>query len=156
MPVNSNFQLAGHPALAPGAAPNGVYVVDDHHEVRLSLDLLLGTFGITTSPFSSALAFLERLPLLLPAPLLLDITMPGMSGIELLEALAARGVDWPVLIMTGLNDTPIVHRALALGAMDVLEKPFSAETLECAVRRALLAMADMGYAPSRAGFDAAH
>ncbi|CAN5410467.1 hypothetical protein BH09PSE4_BH09PSE4_05720 [soil metagenome] len=142
MPLHADFRLAGSVDLAPGAYHNRVYVIDDHSEVRQSLNILLDTFGIVTWSFSGAREFLDQLPSLAPAPLLLDITMPGMSGIELLEELAARKISWPVLIMTGLNDAPVVFRAQALGVMNVLEKPFSAELLESAVTTALTAMAD--------------
>lgn len=125
------------------AGSDRVYVIDDHREVRQSLALLLDTLGIAAWSFASAQEFLDRVHSLPPAPLLLDITMPGMSGIELLEVLAARQVRWPVLIMTGLNDAPLAYRALSLGALRVLEKPFSAEILESAVRSALSAMAEL-------------
>ena len=154
MSVHSGLKLAGQVHWPPGGGSNAVYVIDDHQDVRQSLDLLLGTFGITTHLFTSAAEFLDRLPSLVPAPLLLDITMPGMNGIALLEALAAHNIKWPVLIMTGLRDAPVVFRAMELGAIGVLEKPFSAEALESALRIALAAMTEFSTAPSRTPFDA--
>lgn len=143
MSIHSDFRLAGQVRPPAGVTFSDVYIIDDHLELRRSLDILLGTLGLGTCVFASALEFLDRLPSLVPAPVLLDITMPGMSGIELLETLAARKVRWPVLIMTGLNDVPVVDRALELGAMGVLEKPFSAEILESSVRTALAAMCEL-------------
>lgn len=140
MSIHSEIQLFGRTKAHGDFGVDGVYVVDDHSEVRRSLDILLSTFGISTRVFASAREFLDRLPSLAPAPVLLDITMPGMSGIELLETLAARKMKWPVLIMTGLSEVPVAYRALELGAMGVLEKPFSAEILESSVRAALAAM----------------
>ena len=155
MTSDSGFQLAGK-ILPPASAPaQRVYVIDDHREVRASVSMLLGTFGVATCAFSSAHSFIEKLPTLIPAPLLLDITMPGISGIELLETLAARKIHWPVLIMTGLTDVPVVYRALALGAMNVLEKPFSAEALDSAVMAALATMADPDMLPPQEPLDAA-
>ncbi|MDB5438573.1 MAG: Twocomponent nitrogen fixation transcriptional regulator FixJ [Caulobacteraceae bacterium] len=160
MPLYSHFRLAGEGSPASGAVPNAahnaVYVIDDHQAMRQSLDMLLGTLGIATRLFASAREFLDQLPSLVPAPLLLDITMPGMTGFELLETLVGRKITWPVLIMTGLNDEPLARRALALGAMAVLEKPFAAEDLESALSRALLAMTQGGAAPRTGTFDAAH
>ena len=99
---------------------------------------------------SSGLAFLDRLATLESAPLLLDITMSGMNGVELLEELAARRIGWPVIVMTGLTDAAVTTRARELGAMEVLEKPFSGESLESAVTRAFAALADISAVPDAA------
>lgn len=107
-----------------------VYVIDDDAEIRRSLHFLLSTAGYKTWPFASASDFLEHLPTLEAAPILLDIRMPEIDGIELLKVLFNRGIKWPVIVITGHANIPIAVQATKLGAMDLLEKPLDFELLQ--------------------------
>ena len=118
------------------SGPKIVYVVDDHSEMRRSLHFLLSTLQIRAWPFVSGSDFLEQQPHLSPAPILLDMRMSGMDGFEVLTELDRRAVDWPVVLMTGHGDVVTAVRAMKLGAIEFLEKPFEAEALEIALTNA--------------------
>ena len=106
-----------------------VYVVDDDRDVRRSLSFMLGASEIPSHPYGSGADFLEALPDLEPGCILLDLRMPQMDGFQVMSELAGRGVDWPVIVMTGHGEIPIAVRAMKLGAVDFIEKPFSEQTL---------------------------
>jgi two-component system, LuxR family, response regulator FixJ len=106
-----------------------VYVVDDDRDVRRSLSFMLGASEIQSHPFGSGIDFLEAIPDLEPGCVLLDIRMPQMDGFEVMAELARRGIDWPVIVMTGHGEVPVAVRAMKLGAVDFIEKPFSEEAL---------------------------
>lgn len=113
------------------AAPR-VYVVDDHPDVRNALRLLLGSVAIEAKAYGSADEFLADFPPEeppQPALLLLDVRMPGMSGMALLEQLRARCPSLPVIMITGHGDIDMAVRAMKLGATDFITKPFSAQAL---------------------------
>ena len=114
---------------------NRVYVVDDDLDVRKSLHFLLATSNIQTWPFASGADLIAGLPELEPAPILLDIRMPGIDGFGVMAELARRDIGWPLIVMTAHGDIPVAVRAMKQGAMEFLEKPFSAEELEMAVMR---------------------
>jgi two-component system response regulator FixJ len=107
-----------------------VYVIDDNVDVRKSLHFAMQSAGITVWPFGSPADFLDALDGLSPAPILLDVRMPKMDGIELLRMIRDRSVDWPVIMMTAHGEIPIAVAAMKLGALDFLEKPFAIELLE--------------------------
>ena len=107
-----------------------VYVVDDNRDVRRSLHFSLAAIGVVAWPFVCAQDFLDQIGTLRPAPILLDVRMPGMDGHELLAALRDRGIGWPVIMMSAHGDIPIAVRSIKLGAVDFLEKPFSFGDLE--------------------------
>ncbi len=115
------------PPDTPGAGTAGlVYVVDDDEAVRDSMRWLLEANGFEVSTFASAEEFLARLPE--PEPigcLLLDVRMPGMSGLELHEELVRRGSALPLIFVTGHGDVPMAVSRMKKGAHDFLEKPFS-------------------------------
>lgn len=108
-----------------------VYVVDDNAELRESLALLLSTVGLEAMGFASADEFLGqfRVSPERPVCLLLDLRMPGMSGIALLERLRADKVQLPTIIITGHGDMDTAVRAMKLGAIDFLTKPFNSQQL---------------------------
>lgn len=112
-----------------------LYVVDDDVEVRKSLHFLLSTVDIRTWPFLGGQDFVDQLVDLRPAPVLLDIRMPGMDGFDVLREMELRDLDWPVIVMTAHGDVPVAVRAMKQGAIEFLEKPFSAPDLEAAVAR---------------------
>lgn len=114
-----------------------VFVVDDDPAVRDSLTVLLGAHGHATLSFESAGAFLASLPAGRHGCALVDIHMPGMSGLELQVALRERGVALPLIMMTGFAEVPIAVRAMKAGAVDFIEKPFDEDVIVAAVERAL-------------------
>ena len=106
-----------------------VYVIDDDRDVRRSLSFMLGAAEIRSHPFGSGADFLEALPDLEPGCILLDLRMPNMDGFGVMAGLAERKIDWPVIVMTGHGEVPIAVRAMKLGAVDFIEKPFSEQAL---------------------------
>ncbi len=118
-----------------------VYVIDDESEVRRSLHFLLSTAGLVSWPFASASDFLDNLEELEPAPILLDIRMPDIDGIQLMNMLRDRGIEWPVIVMTAHGDIPIAVQVIKLGAMEFLEKPFEFEALELCLQNAFARLA---------------
>lgn len=115
---------------------NRVYVVDDDSEIRKSLHFMFSASSIVVWPFASALDFLAHLPHLSPAPILLDIQMPDIDGLQLLKILKDKGVIWPAVIMTAHGTIEVAVRAMKLGAVEFIEKPFEPESLEQAVSMA--------------------
>jgi len=114
-----------------------VFVVDDDEAMRDSIACLLDSVNLPSRMFSDASAFLEFCDPRQQGCILLDIRMPGMSGMELLENLKANGVSLPVIVITGHGDVPLAVRALKLGAFDFVQKPFNAHDLLDRVHAAL-------------------
>jgi two-component system response regulator FixJ len=114
-----------------------VHVVDDDEAVRQSLAFLLGSAGLAVRLYDSAAAFLAGLSEVRTGCLITDIRMPGMTGLELLNALNARGCGLPTIVITGHGDVPLAVQAMKAGAVDFIEKPFDQETLLGAVHAAL-------------------
>jgi FixJ family two-component response regulator len=114
-----------------------VFVVDDDEAMRDSIACLLDSVNLPSRIFSDASAFLEFCDPRQQGCILLDIRMPGMSGMELLENLKANGVALPVIVITGHGDVPLAVRALKLGAFDFVQKPFNAHDLLDRVHAAL-------------------
>lgn len=113
-----------------------VYIVDDDCDVRSSLSFILGTTDMRTRAFGSGIEFVGELDRLEPGCVLLDIRMPGMDGVEVLEELARRDIDWPVIIMTGHGEISLAVQTMRMGAIDFLEKPFEEELLQTCLGRA--------------------
>jgi len=107
-----------------------VFVIDDEEPVRVSLAKLLRAIGFPSRTFGSAMAFLASDALGEDACLLLDLRMPGMSGIDLIEELARRQMDVPTIVMTGHTDMKSVQRLEAFPLIGFLEKPFSVTQLK--------------------------
>jgi len=115
-----------------------VHVVDDDEAVRDSLRWLLEANGFRARVHDSAEAFLASDPQREPfACLILDVRMPGMSGLELHEEILRRGLAMPLLFITGHGDVPMAVASMKRGAVDFLEKPFNDAHLCAAVRRCL-------------------
>jgi FixJ family two-component response regulator len=127
-----------------------VYIVDDEPAIRDSLAMLLRSVGLASRAFSSAPAFLEGFDPRAPGCLVADVRMPGMSGLELQEALRARAAALPVIIITGHGDIAMAVRAMKAGAADFIEKPFNEQVLLDAVHRALAQHRPGGAPPSAA------
>ncbi len=116
-----------------------IYVVDDDEGVRDSLAALLEADGFRVAAYASAEAFLKREAIDGHACLLADVRMPGMDGLELLGRLADQRSVMPVIMITGHGDVPMAVRAMKLGAVDFIEKPFDPEVILASVREALRA-----------------
>jgi FixJ family two-component response regulator len=117
--------------------PSLVSIVDDDESVRESLPDLLKELGFAVQAFSSAEAFLESEAIGTTGCLILDIAMPGMSGMDLQQELARRRHEIPIVFITAQHDHNIRPRVLARGAVDCLFKPFSETALLEAVNTAL-------------------
>ncbi len=111
---------------------NTVYIVDDDPAVRDSLRWLIESLQHPVETFESAQAFLDNFVPGSIGCLVLDVRLPGMSGLQLQKKLTEDGVDLPIIIITGHGDVPMAVRALQDGAMHFLEKPFrDQEVLDC-------------------------
>jgi RNA polymerase sigma factor (sigma-70 family) len=114
-----------------------VNIVDDDAGVRTSIGMLLKSVGIPSSIYASAREFLDAHDASRPGCLVLDIRMPGMSGLDLQQELNARGVSLPLIFITGHGDVPMAVEAMRSGAFDFLQKPFRDQELIDRVQRAL-------------------
>ena len=119
-----------------------VYVVDDDEAVRDSLSLLLEARGYTVRSFAGAPEFLAAARALRPGCLIADIRMPEMDGLELQQRLIERGLPFPLIMITGHGDVPLAVRAMKAGAIDFIEKPFTAQTILNSVAAALVRVAE--------------
>ena len=113
-----------------------VFVVDDDVSVRESLELLIRTAGWRPETFASAQEFLSHPHPAVPCCLVLDVTLPGLSGLELQEQLADR-TDMPIIFITGHGDVPMTVQAMKAGAVEFLTKPFGDAVLLDAIRAAI-------------------
>ena len=114
-----------------------VFVVDDDASVRSSLKFLLSTVGLQVESFDSADTFLHKKLPDAPSCLVLDVRLPGLSGIDIQRELAARNIRIPTIFLTGHGDIPMSVRAMKAGAVEFLTKPFRDQDLLDAVRIAL-------------------
>jgi RNA polymerase sigma factor (sigma-70 family) len=114
-----------------------VYVVDDDPAMRDSLRWLIESIGVRVETFADASAFLAGFRHDAPTCLVLDVRMPGMSGLDLQATLVERGVAVPTIILTGHAEVPMAVRAVKAGAIDFIEKPFSDELLLDRVRQGI-------------------
>ena len=117
--------------------PPPVHVVDDDEALRDSLRWLLESAGHRVATYASAEAFLETAAAEHGGCLLLDIRMPGMSGLELQDELKRRGHAIPIVFITGHGDVPMAVNAVKKGALEFIEKPFNAQALLAMVDHAL-------------------
>jgi FixJ family two-component response regulator len=113
-----------------------IFVVDDDVSVRESLELLIKTAGWKPETFSSAQAFLARPRATVPCSLVLDVSLPGLNGLELQQQLTERG-EMPIVFITGYGDVPMSVRAMKAGAVEFLTKPFKDDVLIEAIRGAI-------------------
>ena len=113
-----------------------VFVVDDDPSVRQSLELFIESAGWQPETFASAQEFLSRPSSTVPSCLVLDVTLPGLNGLELQQRLAER-TDMPIIFITGYGDIPMSVRAMKAGAIEFLTKPLNDGLLLNAIRDAL-------------------
>jgi len=140
----------------PGIAT--VYIVEDDEQVRDALGQLMENIGFNVETFAEAASFLELKMLNRPGCVVLDLRMPRVSGIEVLETLRARGFRIPVIMVTGYGDVNSAVRAMKAGASDFIEKPVRPERLIAQVRSCLKedqldSRADLGRDVVRRRFD---
>ena len=114
-----------------------VFIVDDDESVRKALKRLIKSVGMNVETFTTAREFLSRQHYEGPSCLVLDIRMPGLSGLDLQQELAKAGLTLPVIFITGHGNIPMSVRAMKAGAVDFLEKPFDDQVLLDAIQRAL-------------------
>ena len=133
-----------------------VFVVDDDASVRESLDLLIRTAGWQPETYASAQAFLSRPRVLGPSCLVLDVSLPDLTGLDLQERIGPARSDLPIIFITGHGDIPMTVRAMKAGAVEFLTKPFDGEMLLSTIagaidrsRTALVEQAEMQTLRSR-------
>lgn len=122
--------------------PRCVHVIDDDRDVRRSLSFMLGAGDFQSRPFASGVDLLDSLAQLHPGCILLDVRMPEMDGFAVMDALAERAVEWPVIVMTGHGEVSVAVRAMKAGAIDFLEKPFDEAQLLASLERAFELLED--------------
>ncbi|MEN2785047.1 response regulator transcription factor [Sphingomonas qilianensis] len=105
-------------------SPTIVYIVDDDAEIRRSSWFMLSAAGLSPRVFAGGADFLEELPHLTLGAVLLDLHMPDVSGFDVLQAITARNAAFPVIVVTGFSDVSAAVRAMKLGAIDFIEKPY--------------------------------
>src|SRR5579862_188117 len=136
--MNSTYALChelGTPPLL-GMGPI-VFVVDDDISVRESLESLIRSEGWQPEAFASAQEFLARPRTLVPSCLVLDFSLPGLTGLELQKRIAVERTDMPIIFITGYADVPTTVNAMKAGAVEFLIKPFSDDALLSAIRAAV-------------------
>ena len=114
-----------------------VFVVDDDASMREALSSLIRSAGLRVSTFSSAKEYLLQEPPKVPACLVLDVRLPGMSGLELQRELTAASKAIPIIFITGHGDIPMSVRAMKAGAVEFLAKPFRDKDLLDAIKQAI-------------------
>ena len=114
-----------------------VFVVDDDPAIRDALTSLLRSVGLAVETFESAQEFLNRQPPDGPGCLVLDVRLPGVSGLDLQRVLATAQMTLPIIFLTGYGDIPMSVRAMKAGAVDFLPKPFHDQELLDAIQQAL-------------------
>jgi FixJ family two-component response regulator len=114
-----------------------VFIVDDDISVRESLELLIRCEGWQPETFASAQEFLARPRDLVPSCLILDVSLPGLNGLDLQKRVAAERSDMPIIFITGYGDVPMTVRAMKAGAVEFLTKPFREDVLLSAIRQAI-------------------
>jgi two-component system response regulator FixJ len=119
------------------SAASLVHVIDDDEAMRQSLAFLLKTAGLEARTYESATMFLSALPGINAGCIVTDVSMPEMSGIDLLRRLKELKVGIPVIVITGHGDIALAVEAMKIGAVDFIEKPFDDEVLLASVNAAL-------------------
>jgi len=114
-----------------------VFVVDDDISVRESLELLIRSAGWQPETFASAQEFLAHPRMLVPSCLVLDVSLPGLNGLDLQKRVAVERTDMPIIFITGHGNVPMTVQAMKAGAVEFLTKPFGDHVLVSAIRNAL-------------------
>lgn len=114
-----------------------VFVVDDDISIRESLESLIRSEGWQPETFASAQDFLARPRVFVPTCLILDVSLPGLNGLDLQKHVAIERIDTPIIFITGHGDVPMTVQAMKAGAVEFLTKPFGDDVLLSAIRQAL-------------------
>jgi len=114
-----------------------VFVVDDDISVRESLELLIRSEGWQPETFASAQEFLAHPRKLAPSCLVLDVSLPGLNGLDLQKRVAVERIEMPIIFITGHGNVPMTVQAMKAGAVEFLTKPFSDDVLLSAIRNAI-------------------
>jgi len=130
--VNPDPELGGSEGRAI------VFVVDDDQAVREALRSLIRSVGLRVETFASAAEFLRQQPPAVPSCLVLDVGLPGLSGMDLQRELAALNRSFPIIFITGQGDIPTTVRAMKAGAVEFLTKPFRERELLDSIEQALM------------------
>jgi two-component system, LuxR family, response regulator FixJ len=130
-----------------GTAPGDIYVVDDDASVRDALSVVLTLEGFHVSGFAEGNSFIAAVRQRRPDCIILDVHMPGRSGLDILKELRNQQYDVPLFIISGQGDIPMAVDAIKNGALDFIEKPFDAKTLVTRVREAIAAAARLKAQP---------
>ena len=131
-PSSRSVELSPMPPIRPI-----VFVVDDDISVRESLELLIASAGWRPELFASAQEFLQSPRTGIPSCLVLDVSLPGLNGLELQKRVANERTDMPIIFITGHGNVPMTVQAMKAGAVEFLTKPFNDEALLSAIRQAL-------------------
>jgi two-component system, LuxR family, response regulator FixJ len=118
-------------------AEPAVFIIDDDPAVRQALSVLVRSMRLKPEPFESAQQFLDTFDATKPGCLLLDVRMPGISGLDLLEQLSRSDIHLPAIVMSAYGDVPMVVRAMKAGALNFLEKPCRDQQLWEAIQEGL-------------------
>jgi FixJ family two-component response regulator len=136
--VNPSARPRGESTTAARSPTTSVvFVVDDDVSVRESLELLISCAGLRGETFASAGEFLARPPVDCASCLVLDVSLPDLSGLQVQEHVARYRTDMPIIFITGHGDIPMTVQAMKAGAVEFLTKPFGDEVLLGAIRNAL-------------------
>ncbi len=114
-----------------------ISIVDDDDAVRMALRMLILSFGWKAQAYDSGRSFLDAYAETTPDCVVLDLNMPGMNGAEVQEALRRRGIQVPVIVVTGQRDPVLLSRARAAGAFELLSKPFQDDELKSSIEKAI-------------------
>ena len=135
-------KVSGHNAGAHQAGPGAmlsplIHLIDDDEAVRDALALLISTVGLRVQTWADPLAFMQGFARETIGAIILDVRMPGISGLTVLDTLAAEGVDQPIIMLTGHGTVDMCRRAFKSGAAEFLEKPVNDEQLLEALQNAV-------------------
>lgn len=138
----SGAKVIGHSAGLPQASPGVmlsplIHLIDDDEAVRHALALLISTVGLRVQSWADPAAFMEGFDRQAIGAIVLDVRMPGISGLTVLEALTAQSVDQPIIMLTGHGTVEMCRRAFKSGAAEFLEKPVNDEQLLEALQNAV-------------------
>jgi two-component system response regulator FixJ len=123
--------------MAPGRTPHEIFVVDDEPRVLDTLSIVLSHAGYRVSVFKDGASFLAVARQHIPACILLDVHMPGRSGLDILKELNAQDYPTPIFIISGVGDIPMAVEAIRNGAFDFIEKPFEGKSVVARIAQAI-------------------
>lgn len=114
-----------------------IFIIDDDEQVRNALILLMESVGLIVESYASAQGYLDSFDVAKAGCIILDVRMPGMSGLDLQARLSAEKIHPPIIIITGHGDVPMAVRAVSAGAVDFIEKPFNNQSMLDSVHKAI-------------------